>query len=237
MLEQLFNLIQGEAHQEIINNPAIPNEHNNHAVGLATDSIFSGLQGAVANGGLNQILSLFGGKSSVGTSNPLVSGIVNSLVQNLMGKFGINNSVATGIASSLVPNILSKLVGRTTDPSDNGFNINGILAALTGANSHQGGAVQIPGAQQQGGIDFNNILNSITGGQKVQPTHEAVQDNGFGMDDILKMVTGGAGQQQAGGGIGDLLQMVTGGAQQQQSQQQQQSGGGIMDMLKGVIGG
>jgi hypothetical protein len=236
MLEQLFNLIQGEAQQEIINNPAIPNEHNNHAVGLATDSIFSGLQGAVANGGLSQILSLFGGKSSVGTSNPLVGGIVNSLVQNLMGKFGVNNGVASSIASSLVPNILSKLVSRTTDPNDNGFNINGILGALTGANSHQGGAVQIPGAQQ-GGIDFNNILNALTGGQKVQPTQQAVQDDGFGMDDILKMVTGGAGQQQSGGGLGDLLQMVTGGAQQQQSQQQQQSGGGIMDMLKGVIGG
>jgi hypothetical protein len=236
MLEQLFNLIQGEAQQEIINNPAIPNEHNNHAVGLATDSIFSGLQGALANGGLNQILNLFGGKSSVGTSNPLVGGIVNSLVQSLMGKFGLNNSVASGIASSLVPNILSKLVGRTTDPSDNGFNINGILAALTGSNSHQGGAVQMPGSQQQGGIDFNNILNALTGGQKVQASQQPVQDNGFGMDDILKMIGGGGAQQQSGGGLGDLLQMVTGGAQQQQSQQQQPAGG-IMDMLKGVIGG
>jgi hypothetical protein len=44
MIEQLFKLIQSESANEIINNPVIPNENNNHAIGLATDSIFSGLQ-------------------------------------------------------------------------------------------------------------------------------------------------------------------------------------------------
>ncbi|MFM2388156.1 MAG: hypothetical protein RL660_2913 [Bacteroidota bacterium] len=241
MLEQLFKLIQGEAQQEIINNPAIPNEANNHAVGLATDSIFSGLQGALANGGVAQILNLFGGKSAVNGSNPLVGGIMNNLVQGLMGKFGMNNGIASGIASSLIPNVLSKLVGRTSDPNDNSFDINNIVSALVGGNGNQAGAVQVPG--QSGGIDFNNILNSITGGKKVQPQPDAAHnDDGFGMDDIMRMLGGGGGQQQQaaqpqeGGGMADILQMLTGGAKQQQQAQQQQSGGGIMDLLKGVMG-
>jgi hypothetical protein len=238
MLEQLFSLIQNEAQQEIIKNPAIPNEHNNHAVGLATDSIFSGLQGALANGGIGQILSLFSGKSSVGTGNPLVSGIAGSLVQSLMGKFGLNNGIASGIANSLIPNVLSKLVTRTSDPNDSGFNINSILATLTGGNSQQGGPVQVAG--QQGGLDFNNILTSLTGGAAVTPPQQvsnAQQDNGFGLDDIMKMVTSGgnAPQGQQSGGIQNILEMLTGGAKQQQQAQQQ--GGGIMDLLKGVIGG
>jgi hypothetical protein len=232
MLEELFRMVQGNAQEEIINNPAIPNEHNNAAAGLATESIFNGLQGALANGGLQQVLNLFGGRSSVGTGNPLVSGITNSLVGSLMSKLGVNSPIASGIAASLVPKLLGNLVSRTSDPNDNSMDMNGIMSALTG-----GGAQQQQ--QQGGGIDFNNILISLTGGQKVQPTAQQ-QDNSLGMDDILKMLTGGGAQQQqaqpqqGGGMLNGLLEMVTGGAQQK-AQQQQQQGGGIMDLLKGFM--
>jgi hypothetical protein len=230
MLEQLFNLVQGEAHQDIINNPAIPNEHNNSAVGLATESIFNGLQSTVASGGIGQLLSLFGGKSSTGMSNPIVSGIANNLVGSLMGKLGINNSVATGIASSLIPTVLSKLVGQTADPNNSGFNMNGIIGSLMGGNHAQ----TAPPAQA-GGLDFNNILQSLTGGG-APAQQAAANDDGFGMDDILKMVSGGGGQAaQSGGGIQDILKMVTNGAQSHQQQQQAQ-GGGVMDLLKGFMG-
>jgi hypothetical protein len=239
MLEQLFNLIQGNAQQEIINNPAIPNEHNNQAVGLATESIFSGLQGALANGGLQQVLSLFGGKSSAGLSNPIVSSITNNLVGSLMGKLGINNGIATNIASSLIPSVLSKLVGHTSDPSNKGFDINGIIGSLIGG----GNSAAAPANNATGGFDFNNILNQLTGGQAVQaPTAPTASDNnGFDFGDILSKLTGGGAQaqqgQQGGGGFQDILNMVTQGAQGQQQQNQQQGGGGIMDLLKGVIGG
>jgi hypothetical protein len=235
MLEQLFNLIQDNSQEEIINNPAIPNEHNQQAVGLATESIFSGLQGALANGGIGSIMSLLGGKSPVNGSNPLVSGIMNNFVGGLMNKIGISNPIAQSIATSLIPSILSKLTNQTSDPNNNGFNINGLIGSLMGNNTPAHS--QQPVAQDQGGgFDFNTILNQITGGKAVNPPAQAQeQDNGFGMDDILKMVTGGGGQgqQQSGGGIADILKMVTGGAQQ--AQQQQQSGGGVMDLLKGFM--
>lgn len=216
MLEQLFNLIQNESQQEIINNPAIPNEHNNHAVGLATDSIFSGLQGALANGGLKDVLGMFTGNSGVSSNNPIVGGIVNNLVGGLMKKFGIDSPAATSIAASLVPSVLGKLVSRTNDPSDNGFDINGIIGALTGGNSMQGGGVHLPGienqAAQSGGIDFGGILKSLTSGGL-----DANHDGQVGLEDL----TG-------------IIGRAAGGAQQQG--QQAQGGGGIMDMLKGLMG-
>lgn len=210
MIEQLFNLIQQESQNEIINNPVIPNESNNHAVGLATDSIFTGLQSALAGGGLQNILGMFTGKNAVNSSNPIVGGIVNNLVGSLMKKFGIDNPIATSIASSIVPNILNKMISRTNDPNDNGFDINGIIGALTGGSAQQGGGVNLPGAQSGGGIDFGGILKNLTSGGL-----DANNDGSIGMDDIVGMVTKAAG-----------------GAQQQGQQSQ---GGGIFDLLKGFM--
>lgn len=212
MLAQLFNLIRNESEQEIILNPVIPNEHNNHAVGLAADSIFSGLQNTLSSGGLKDVLGMFGGKSSPDSSNPLVGSIVNNLVKNLMTKFGIDQGMAMSIASSLIPNVLNKLISKTNDPSDNSFDINGIIGALTGNSPQQGGGVNLPGLQenQSGGIDFGNILKNITSGGL-----DANQDGNVGLDDIASMVGRAAG-----------------GAQQQSRQGNE---GGILDILKGFV--
>lgn len=209
MLENLFNLIKGEAHQEIIDNPAIPNEHNNQAVGTVTESIFSGLQGALSGGGLQSVLNLFSGKEQAGIQNPLVGGIANNVVKSLMSKFGIDNPIAQGIASSLVPKVLGNLVNKTKDPNDNGFDMNGIIGSLIGGGNHGGGAVQLPG--QAGGVNFNNILSNLMSG-------------GIDRDKDGKVE------------ISDLIAMVTNATPAQPQQQQQQGGGGIFDMLKGLMG-
>lgn len=211
MLEQLFNLIQNESQQEIIQNPAIPNEHNNHAVGLATDSIFGGLQNALSSGGLQDVLGMFTGKNQVSSDNPLVGGMINNFVKSMIAKFGIDSPMATNIASSLIPGILGKLVHRTNDPNDSGFDINSIIGALTGNSPQQGGGVQLPGLQENsGGIDFGSILKKMTGGGL-----DADQDGSIGFDDLASMVSKAAGGAQQQGAAG--------------------SGGGIMDILKGFM--
>jgi hypothetical protein len=217
MLEQLFNLVKEESQADIINNPAIPNEFNDQAVGLATESVFSGLQGALANGGLKDVLGIFGGQASPSSGNPLVGGIVNNLVGSLMKKFGIDSPMATSIAASLIPSVLGKLVNKTNDPSDSSFNINDIIGALTGAKSGTSG-VQLPGAQNAptsgGGIDFGGILKSLTSGGL-----DANKDGSIGIDDIAGLIGGAASN-----------------AQSQQGQQQPEGGGGIFGMLKGLMG-
>ena len=213
MLEQLFNLIKNESQQEIIDNPAIPNDHNNHAVGMATDSIFSGLQGALANGGLKDVLGMFTGSGNTNSSNPIVGGIIKSLVGGLMSKFGMDNGAASGIAASLIPSILGKLVNKTNDSNDSSFDINGIIGSLMGGNSAQGSPVEIPGMQsQQGGsgVDFGGILKNLAGGAL-----DSNHDGSLGLDDLA-----------------GVIGKATGGAQQAS---QQQSGGGIMDLLKGFM--
>jgi len=205
MIEQLFNLIQQESHQEIIDNPLIPNDQNNHAVGLATDSIFNGLQGAVSNGGVKDILAMFTQGGNTGTGNPIVGNIIQNLIGSLSQKFGLNPETAGNIASSLIPGILGKLVSRTQDPNDNNFQINDIMGSLLGGHSAEGGPVQLPGDDQpSGGIDFGDILKKMGGGGL-----DSNGDGSLGIDDLS-------------GILGKVTQGNTGS-------------GGVMDILKGFM--
>jgi len=207
MLEQLFKLIENESQNEIINNPAIPEEQNNHAVGLAADSIFNGLQGKLANGGLKDVLDMFAGKQSTGTDNSLVSGITGNFITNMMNKFGIDSDKAEAIAKSVIPGVLGKLVNKTNDPNDSSFNINGVIGSLLGGDSSQGSPVQVDGlaGQQDGGIDFSAILKNLSSGGL-----DSNNDGSIGLDDLSGLIgkmTGGKqnGEQQKSGGVMDLL--------------------------------
>ena len=59
MLENLFNLIKENSTDSVINNPVISNEENDAVVADATHSVADGLQGVLAGGGLQSVLSLF----------------------------------------------------------------------------------------------------------------------------------------------------------------------------------
>ena len=48
MLDNLFDLVKGLAGDAVINNPDVPNEHNNEVVAEATNTVASGLQNMVA---------------------------------------------------------------------------------------------------------------------------------------------------------------------------------------------
>jgi hypothetical protein len=76
MLKELFDLVKGNATNSVINNPDVPNEHNDAVVAEATNTVASGMRNIIAGGGITSLLNLFKGdgtnrKSSL--SNPIVS--------------------------------------------------------------------------------------------------------------------------------------------------------------------
>jgi len=208
MLENLLKLIKEQGTESVINNPVIPNDQNNAVLADATHSVADGLQGVLAGGGLQEVLSLFGGQhnnqsSGVGSllNNPIVSNIVNSFKNKLTTNHGISGDKADGIAKDLIPNVLGNLVNRTNDPNNSSFDINSIIGSLTGGgNSQQTGS---------GGFDLQGVLSNFTNGGL-----DANGDGKVGMDDILSKITGGAKHQQ---------------------QQAQAGGGGLMDMIQGFL--
>jgi len=186
MLKELFNLVKGHATETVINNPDVPNAHNNEVVAEATNTVASGLRNVVAGGGLQSLLSLFGGgganKKSL-LSNPIVSMMMGHFAGKLMNKFNMNNSQANNLSGTLIPDVLGSLINKTNDPNDSGFSLEKLLGSITGNKDAAGGGLQ-------------DMLKQFGGG-----------GNGGGIMDIVKSLASGAQQQQQrnGGGLLDLI--------------------------------
>jgi hypothetical protein len=165
MIEQLLQLIQQHGQEAVVNNPDVPNEHNDAVLKEAGSSIVGGLQQALAGGGgLQQITSLFSGgnNSSLAslTSNPVVQNIIQSFAGKIAGQFNVNSASAQQIGSNLIPQVLSKLGGQVSDPSNSSIDINSVVSTLTGG---------------AGGAGLSGLLNNLGGGGE-----------GGGLTDMLK---------------------------------------------------
>lgn len=197
MLENLFNLIKEQSVSDVIDNPIIPNEKNDAVIGDATSSVAESFQGVLAGGGLQNILSLFGGNQNSGSAssllnNPIVGNIITSFTNKLTANHGIAGDQASGIANNLIPGVISSLISKTNNPNDSSFDINSIIGSLTGGTTGSGG-----------GIDLQGLMGKFTSGGL-----DANGDGQVGLDDIISKVSGGAQQQQAGGG--GLFDMIKG---------------------------
>jgi hypothetical protein len=214
MLDQLFDLVKQFGKDTVVNNPEVPNEHNEDIMADATQTIGSGFQNIMAGGGFQNILDLFkgGGNNSGGggigglLKNPIVSMMVGYFINKLVSKYKMSPSAASNVSNGLIPNVLNGLINKTnsTDPKNDAF-------------------------------DFNDLIGSLTGGNV--PTSESHTD-GFNFQDLLNQFTGGGGNSGGNGGgfnLQDIISQVTQGMQQNQGQQAESGGGGLMDLIKGFI--
>jgi hypothetical protein len=139
MLEELFKLVKSSAQETVINNPDVPNEHNNEVVAEATNTVASGLRNIVAGGGLQNLLSLFGNNNRQSSGNLLNNPIVNMMVghftEKLMTKYKMGGSQASNVANNLIPNVLGELINKSNDPNNSGFSLENLLNSITGGKT------------------------------------------------------------------------------------------------------
>lgn len=212
MLDQLFNIVKQFGQDSVVDNPEVPNEHNNDVMADATKTIASGFQNVMAGGGFQNILDLFkGGGNTAGGSgggigslikNPMVTMMIGYFISKLVGKYKMSPSAASNVANSLIPNALNGIITETNNPENSGFTLDGLIGSLTGGG----------GGSQNGGGTLQNLLDQFTGG----------------------------GGSSSGGGGGFDLQDIIGNLTQKaqnnfQDQQTSSSGGGLMDMIKGFF--
>jgi len=195
MLEVLQGLIQQHGQGAVVNNPAVPNQHNEGVMNEVMEGLMGGLSNqANSQGGLGSLLGLLGGGSGSGNgmmSNPIVGNIAQSVIGNLMEKFGLSNSAAAGVVASMLPQVLGSLINKANDPDDDSVNTGGIMDVLSGGKTS--------------GIDFGSILSQGAG---------ALSDGKLDMNDLLNIAgsaMGGNKQQGGGGGLGGLLGGLFGG--------------------------
>ncbi len=134
MLEQLKSLVKEYASDAIITNPAIPNEKNDEAVGLASNSILEGLKHTVSSGNIGDLKNIFSqGEQNIADA-PVTQNIKGNFVEKLVQKFGLDHGKAAQIASSLIPLVMSKFVKKTNDPNDSSFDLSNIVSSLAGGS-------------------------------------------------------------------------------------------------------
>jgi hypothetical protein len=177
MLEQLMGLIQDHSQDAIVNNPAIPNEHNNDAMQTILGAITGGMQQQAQSGqgGLAGLAGLLGGQAGNGgaglMSNPIVAGIAQQAIGGLMQKFGMGNGAAAGIVSQVLPGVLGSMISKTNDPNDNSFNMSDIMGVMADGKVDMNDVMNIAGkfmggGQQGGGAGgLGGLLGGLFGGK------------------------------------------------------------------------
>ncbi len=176
MLENLLDLIKQNAGSAIIENPAIPNEHNEAAIAETGNSIVDGLKKMIASGNTQDVVNLFNHQGGDIASTPAAQQLSGGLVQNLMDKFGLGQGAASGIAAKLIPQVLQQLVHKTNDPNDKSFDIQSIISHLAGGEQGQPG----------GGLNIQNLIRQFTGGGGTNDSNAG----GTGIMDTIKGMFG-----------------------------------------------
>ncbi len=177
MLEQLMGMIANNSQDAIVNNPAIPNEHNDSAMQTILSSVLGGMgggqQGGGGTGGLMSILGGAMGNQGGGgmMSNPIVAGVAQNAIAGLMNKFGIQNAAAQGIVAQVLPGLLSQMSSAHSD-SNNSFNLGDVTGALA-----------------DGKLDMNDIMN--IGGKLMGGGNAAGGNAGGGIGSLLGGLFGG----------------------------------------------
>ncbi|MGC4039418.1 MAG: hypothetical protein QM710_01110 [Flavobacterium sp.] len=141
MFDQLTDLVKQFGGDAVVNNSAVPNEHNDAVMSEASSSILNGLKEMAANGNTEGLAALFQGNNAADASNPVVQQLTDKLTGSLGEKFGLSSDDASGVAGSLIPKVLGSLVNKAKDSNDNSFQISDIIRAITGGNSEQGGGI------------------------------------------------------------------------------------------------
>ena len=111
------------------------NLDNNVLSGLS-DSVFGSMkQTAQSASGIEQLTSLFTGKTSA-ASSPVTSLATQLFTKNVASKLGLDSSTSS-MATNLLPVIISSLVSAVSSKSG-GIDLGTILSALGGKSSSSG---------------------------------------------------------------------------------------------------
>ncbi|GGB85140.1 hypothetical protein [Dyadobacter sediminis] len=167
MLDQLLGLIQQNSQQAIVQNPEVPNEHNEDVMHTLMGSITGGLQQQAQNGNISEISNLFSGSHGASgnalMNNPMVSSIASNAISAIMQKFGLSNQVAGGIVSSVLPGVLGGLIGKLGNNNSNssGMDLGGLLGGLLGGSNHSNLGRDMADGKQS--TDLTGMLGGLFG--------------------------------------------------------------------------
>lgn len=127
-----LELIKSQVVESIKGQVELPKEKESSIVGGIGDAILGGLkQSAGETNGLENIMSLFNGKTAA-SSSPVTQMIQSFFVESIAPKLGIDNSLAKTI-QTFIPTVVDALTKKAS--SEKGLDITSVLTSLAGGNS------------------------------------------------------------------------------------------------------
>lgn len=156
----------------MVDNPDVPNEHNQEVINTLTSSITGGLQEQVQSGNISGLLGLFGGESGTSAAsllnNPIVASIATNAIGAIVQKFGLNSQVAGSIVNSVLPGVLGAVIGQLNGQSGGGVGSSGgfdLGSLIQIGGGLFGGGNDQQGKPASGGIDLGGMLGGLFGGK------------------------------------------------------------------------
>jgi hypothetical protein len=102
MLDQILGGLKGNL-GDVLSQNNLSADKLDDLVGLTGESITETAGSEVVSGNMSGIMDLLKGNGDTGSSNPIVSNIISSLVGKVTSSFGLSEGAASGIASSIIP--------------------------------------------------------------------------------------------------------------------------------------
>jgi len=152
MFEQLLGFVREASQEAVVQNPAVPDEHNEAVIQEAATTVQTGIQDIYQQQGAAGIKQLFQSADQGNTNSPQVQQLSGNFVDNLTSRLGISKGMAGGLAAMLIPMLLRKMMHHNSQGNTgSGFNMGNILGSILG-----GGAL--------GGMFGGNSSQPQTGG-------------------------------------------------------------------------
>ncbi len=139
MFENILESVQQIAGQAVEQNPDVDNAHKEGIAGEAISSIKNGIEGAISDGNIGNLLGFFSNSNENAESNPVVQNISDNFINNITQKFGLGGSAAS--LSAIIPlifNLVKSHLGGAAVSADgaaatsNEGGLGGILGSFSG---------------------------------------------------------------------------------------------------------
>ncbi|MGN7989144.1 hypothetical protein ACTJKC_17485 [Pedobacter sp. 22226] len=169
MLENLNEMVRENVQESVVNNTAIPNEHNEAVIQAASGSIFDSLKNQLSSGNIGALTDIFNGNKAEGTQ--VAEQASGSFIDKL-SRLGINADTAKSLAASIIPGLIAKFTQKTNDPNDSSFNLKDVLGSLGG---------------NDGKFDVSDVIGMFNGGKQTTQTGQTGEG---GIMDKLKGMFG-----------------------------------------------
>ncbi len=111
MLDQILGGLKGNL-GDVLSQNNLSADKLDDLVGLTGESITETAGSEVASGNMSGIMDLLKGNGDTGSSNPIVSNIITSLVGKVTSSFGLSEGAASGIASSVIPMAINAISSK-----------------------------------------------------------------------------------------------------------------------------